>query len=309
MNSGGFRLVAILVFSLLGQCGGKVASNGAIDTGGGDDGTGGRASGSSGASDARSGRSNANSGQAVSSGNSGQAMSSTTGGQGGSGVMAAAVVNSGGSITAGGLVTSSGSMGNGMMLPVVPIDDGWVSIDRNPFGIQGAFYVFDDSLDGGGSTIVRYDDGNPSRYCATGLAGQVRPGADGIPAFDIYWGAAIGFNLFQEEGADTSLPYDAAANGIIGFAFALDGPEVLPPDGELRFNVKVYGDPSVYCARVAGAGISTFLLSDLHQNCWENDLTAPTPDRTRLESLQWQYVTNLSSSYKFDTCIAGLAVF
>ena len=103
----------------------------------------------------------------------------------------------------------------------------------------------------------------------------------------------------------------AGSNGVAGFSFTLGGTNPLPADGgKLRFNIKVFGEETnSYCVEVLASGNNTFMISDLHQSCWEATASSnPTPDATKLEALQWQYVTNVDATYAFDLCITELRV-
>lgn len=234
---------------------------------------------------------------------------------------AAACDDSGSTATTGGATTGTATTGGAtsttgaaVMGQPIPFSMGWADLANNTYGIQGAFYTFGDTADGGGSTIAP-DSGavDFSMYaenvCAAGTAGMVMNGADGMPAFSTYWGAAIGFNLSQEKGVDTALPYNASTNGVVGFAFNVGGTSAIPTGGELRFNVKVNGDTNNYCAKITTPGANSFMLTDLHQSCWDAaSATLPTPDPSKLEALHWQYVTNTMASYTFNLCISDLRV-
>jgi len=227
----------------------------------------------------------------------------------------AACDDSGGDSDTGGntgtMTTGTGTTGGGA-LPGTPIPfmDGWAAFDQNTVGIQGAFYTFGDFTDmpPGTSTIMPADFAMAgAEICASGSAGQVMDGADGLPAYSQYWGAAVGFNLSQEVGVDTPLPYDATANNVVGFAFTIGGTNPTPLEGELRFNVKVNGDTNNYCATIPAAGNNEFMLTELYQSCWDRDTSAPTPDPSKLEALHWQYVTKEELTYTFDICITALS--
>lgn len=209
--------------------------------------------------------------------------------------------------------STSGGSGGGVDNPV-PFENGWAPLDQNSAGIQGAFYVFNDNDDGGGSAITPTtgSDGSFSMagttVCASGTAGQVMNDSAGSPDYSSYWGAAIGLNLSQEVGMDAALPYNASTQGVTGFEFIVGGDNPIPAGGELRFNIKVNGDDNNYCRKINQPGLNTFKLTDMWQSCWENDASAPTPDPSKLEALHWQYVTNTSASYDFHLCIEALGV-
>lgn len=184
----------------------------------------------------------------------------------------------------------------------IPFRDGWAPLEQNQYGIQGAFWV---AADLGGSVAAgSFDDAS----CIRGAVARVTVGPNGNLDFGYYWGAMLGFNLSQGSDSGPARSYDATAHGVIGFGFVVGGNNPVPPGGELRINVKVYGDDSIYCNRVIGNGPTAYTFASIHQNCWEGDSTAPTPDPSRIESLQWQYATNLDRSYDFDLCIEQLWV-
>jgi len=217
------------------------------------------------------------------------------------------------SSSSGGIPTTTTTGGGDLMGEPIPFADGWAALDQNTVGIQGAFYTFKDDEDSDGDGVVGTStispdsfEGTGTQVCATGNAGMVMNGTDGMPAYDDYWGTAIGFNLSQDVGVDTALPYDAAAKGVTGFSFMLAGDNPIPAGGELRFNIKVAGDTNNYCRKVSAAGPVTLKLTDMWQSCWENVATAPTPDPTKLEAIHWQYVTNTTASYDFSLCVTEL---
>jgi len=218
------------------------------------------------------------------------------------------------SVTTGGVTsvggnssTNASTTGGGLSIHPIPFADGWAPLAQNDVGVQGAFYTFGDEVSGGNSRIEVRDAGSPELFCAQGEAALVLSGPDGLPAYSTYWGAAVGFNLAQEPDAQFGGAYDARAKGVIGFSFRLEGENPLPRGGELRFNIKVFNDDNVYCVRVPASGDNRFLITDLRQSCWQSNPMRLPPDPSQLEALQWQYVTNITSSYPFDICITKLA--
>jgi len=198
----------------------------------------------------------------------------------------------------------------------IAFENGWAPLTGNTVGIQGAFYTFKDDEDSDGDGVVGTSQITPDSFatggltiCADGSAGMVQDGTDGMPAYDDFWGTAIGFNLSQDEGVDTALPYDASANGVTGFSFMITdgaGGQAIPTGGELRFNIKVAGDTNNYCRKILAVGASSLKLTDMWQSCWENVATAPTPNPANLEALHWQYVTNTTADYSFSICLTEL---
>jgi len=207
----------------------------------------------------------------------------------------------------------TGTTGSGLMGEPIAFENGWAPASGNTVGIQGSFYTFRDNEDSDGDTIVGASTIDPASFdmagtqvCATGEAGAVGLDTAGMPAYDDYWGAAIGFNLSQVEGEDAALSYNATMNGVTGFSFMIAGDNPLPEGGELRFNIKMAGDTNNYCRKIPAAGPVSFKITDMWQSCWENSATAPTPDPTKLEALHWQYVTKEGLTYPFAICITEL---
>jgi hypothetical protein len=102
----------------------------------------------------------------------------------------------------------------------IPIDaTGWVAAQCNDYGIQGAFYCFDDMINASGCSA-----GEPP-WTASGMC------LNGVTTVDTTfaaWGAGIGFSLNDSgEGADgmasVKRAFDATAVGIIGFSITLSG--------------------------------------------------------------------------------------
>lgn len=254
------------------------------------------------------GRSISGSGSGSNAANSAGDSSATHGAGGSTTTMGANSTGQGGVSTSSVAGTSSTvSTTGGLVASPIPFTDGWALLEDNTLGIQGALYVAADSSDGGNSLI----EGNFAgpQVCASGIAGQVLPGPDGIPLYATYWGALMGFNLVQEVDSDMPLPYDATLHGIVAFGFDVTGFNPLPPGGVLRFNVRVFGDSSIYCTEIWTPGPQMIHMSDVRQNCWEGNPSAPTPDLTRLEALHWQYATNDRFGYGFDLCIENLVAW
>lgn len=208
--------------------------------------------------------------------------------------------------------STSGGMSNYMTVPI-PFENGWAPL--NDVGIQGAFFTYDDNPDGGTSVITPYGGGTDfsmagmNQVCVTGTGAKVELGSDGMPAYGVYWGAGIGFNLSQESGGDP-LSYNATAQTpkVIGFAFDIGGTNPLPSVGsaELRFDVQVAGDTTSYCWPITATGTNEFLFTDIHKECWNKSTTEPTPDPANLQAIRWQYATTDAGSYEFDLCVSNI---
>ena len=161
----------------------------------------------------------------------------------------------------------------------------------------GYFYTY---VDDGYSSIAPsvYGPSTTGSVCAQGSAAQVLD-----EQYDVYWGAGVGVALNAEiDGVST--PYDAASEGVTGFAFNLTG---APVNGAIRFDVHVQGQDTIYCTPAfvyVQEGYNEVLLADLVDNCWEPGSTNPDP--SQLANLQWQVVTNTASAFDYDFCISDL---
>lgn len=93
-------------------------------------------------------------------------------------------------------------------------ENGWVPTECNNFGINGAWYCYDDGINPSGCVAeeVPFDAANAG-MC---LAGNTTEDPD----FKA-WGAGIGFSLNVVDEVKT--PWDATANGVIGFKIKIEG--------------------------------------------------------------------------------------
>jgi hypothetical protein len=189
------------------------------------------------------------------------------------------------------------------------------SLGQDGGGIQGAFYILEDSVkdeaplnDGLMHSDFDADTGTnkdvePSQFdegtvkpCITGTTALAKDGK-----FDLYWGGGIGLNL-NETGGESSVkkPFNAEAAAINGFEFILSGDTGA---AEVRLKASVQDDPSTtdvneeietnYCVSIRaklGKGVIRVGLEELVEHCWASG-GAPV-DPTRLMALQWLVVTH-----------------
>lgn len=186
--------------------------------------------------------------------------------------------NTGTGMQAGGGAASSGTTGTGTGTtdpatsggPVscsntdtstIPIDEtGWVARECNDYGIQGAFYCFDDGI-------------NPS-----GCVADTPPwGGDGMCLMgnttedDTFaaWGAGIGFSL-NDLGEDMGKQaFDASAAGIVGFSVSITGDTGGLPV-RIGFTASESSDGVAPFVEVPGAGNYDVMLADaLVPEAWD----------------------------------------
>jgi hypothetical protein len=211
---------------------------------------------------------------------------------------------------------SGGSGGGGQLPEGVPLTmmDGWVDGAGNTVGIQGAVFSFADDTSAMGLT----ESMTGTKACIAGTAARVdlncTPVAPATDCYGTYWGAAIGLNLNQPideatgMGVDPSLPYDATANGVTGFAFNIT-PGItgdVVPTG-MRF--KVENATTEFCtpaAKTIKKGANVYMFEDLVSECWETT-AASNPSavaaKSALIKIAWHVVTNDGGSVPFDFCV------
>ncbi|HYQ46924.1 MAG TPA: hypothetical protein VER11_33365 [Polyangiaceae bacterium] len=251
---------------------------------------------------------------AAGSGNTGSGTAGAATGTGGASTgTAGAGPGTAGSSTGGGSTMMEG-------VPITP-NMGWVAVDSNVLGIQGAAFSFADATSKMGMTdnLMTATDG---KSCIVGTAAKVDMASDKCvnktfdpPATDCYgqyWGAAFGINLNQtiDPGTmmgGTAMPFDASL--IKGFYFEIDG-NTVPGPTALRFKVddgtKEYCNPSMVKVKV---GPNTVLFSDLTTECWmPTDMSSKVTDdvKKKVVKIAWQVVTNASSTVPFDFCISNV---
>lgn len=242
--------------------------------------------------------------------------------------------STGGTTGAGGTATG-GTTGAGGGGNSISINGAWVPMDGNTVGIQGAFFILEDSVKDGAAvedSLTHTDftaDSDPveeagvskfgpmtDKPCISGTAAQVTT-VDGMecnPAgsdcdWDDLWGGGIGLSL-NETGGDDSVksPFDADAAGISGFQFTVSGDAA---GATIRFKATdVPNDGEDFCAKIVlGQENQQVTFDQLKHMCWGADGTK-TLDTTQLMQLQWQIVTDASGSYPVTNfCIENLAWF
>ncbi len=115
------------------------------------------------------------------------------------------------------------------MSTYLSVSEGWVAGDSNGYGIQGAFFTYQDGT--GRTTIMNDAAESPSGYCVSGTSAEVLD-----ENFSGTWGAVAALNLSQEVGSTTAASYDAALRGVVGIGFDIVG----DTGGALRFVVKQF---------------------------------------------------------------------
>jgi len=277
-------------------------------------------------------------------------VSGGTTGAGGSGT-GGVVTTTGGTTGVGGTSTggagtggsgATGAGGGGAVSSTFFAGEGtWVAMEGNSKGIQGAFFILEDSIkndepvvddlthsdvhaDTGGTDVdgfSKFDD-TTEKPCISGTVTQVtdETGAMDCNASDpedtpgacqwgAQWGAGIGLNL-NETGGEESVKstWDALANGVAGFKFTASG---MAPGATLRVKIKNAGSDEDFCSEfqiVPGTEVEV-AWADFEHMCWGSDGTM-SPVLTAIESLQWQIVSSASEGYDVTNfCIETVSWF
>ncbi len=239
-------------------------------------------------------------------GTSTESGDSTSGGEGGAGT------TSGGDSDGGEGGRSGGSGGSGANdetdTAAVFTGSGIAVVDEgNDYGINGAFYVRQDSYDDG---ILRTDDLTHTEVTPVEFGkGDDKPCINGTVArvpdghYSAVWGTLIGLELNQGEG------FDAAAQKIQGFSFDLSG---SIGDADLRFEVKVKNSGAHFCSMLehedSQTGHFEIKFDDLVQDCFSYEGNASF-DPSQIEAIEWIAMADADSSHPVDQfCVEKIEI-
>ena len=209
----------------------------------------------------------------------------------------------------------AGSGGSAMLPPGVPLTptDGWVAVDSNELGVQGAIFAYGDDTSKAGPPAMT-ENFMGTNACITGTAARVdmacTPVAPATDCYGTYWGAAIGLNMNQPidpgtmMGVDPPLAFDGSA--LTGFAFEITGAGVPT---SLRFKVESPGAIE-YCTppatKMITTGANTVLFSDLRTECWTTGGNPGDMGKASIQKIAWQVVTNDKATVPFDFCVSNI---
>jgi len=214
----------------------------------------------------------------------------------------------------------------------------WVDGAANTKGIQGAFFVLEDSMKDGEPVVedppLTHTDLTPDDFadattlCVTGTVAAVTTvdgmecdaaDAEDLPTgcqWSAIWGGGIGLNLnetgdtLDEEGnvveESVQTAWDGMASGATGFAFTVSGSF----DGTMRFKGKMEGSDDDFCTEIE-MGANMIDMSQWAYSCWDESLAADkTIDLTKMWQIQWQLVTKQNTTYEnVQFCLDSLSVY
>lgn len=185
-------------------------------------------------------------------------------------------------------------------MTTLPIDEtGWVARGCNAYGIQGAWYCYDDGVNPSGCTA------NTPPY----VAGEGMCLTGSTTAGDGSWGAGIGLALNDSGmmGATASVksPYDAVTNGITGFQVVLTGDSGGLP---IRVNFTNVANPSGVSPfrQVPGVGSFDVSIADaVVPSAWEVDNAGETANAGAVYDVQVQ-VAGGDLAANYHVCIESI---
>lgn len=198
------------------------------------------------------------------------------------------------------------------------VDDGasaWVGQCTNRFGLQGAWFSYDDNNDGGNSEITMdYSQAPAGKICASGTGGLVW-----YEDYAKYWGAGFGMNLCTTGPEDARVEetlggcslFDPRTK-IIGFRITVDGDEIPagPAGADPQFRVQFAEDgrtESTYII-VPSAGTADYYFDDalVHYAVNRGDSDVPGINADMVKALQFQISTVVEVDTPFSVCVSDI---
>jgi hypothetical protein len=204
-------------------------------------------------------------------------------------------------------------------------DMGWIDGMANTYGIQGPWYSYndcDDAMPVGlpctqPDTGMMGPDGKPGwsataeKVCTKGVAPLVTE-YQGMPAYSLQWGAGIAFDLNSTGGENAvKNDYDAAGEGITGFAFDIISNTTPPTPTQVRVNykTKMTGDNSHFVPIPLSKANAEVRFADAMQGSWVMGAdVVPNVPANALESIQFQIATDDVAAKPFDFCVSNMRV-
>jgi hypothetical protein len=203
----------------------------------------------------------------------------------------------------------------------------WIDSADNNRGIQGSFFVLEDSMKDGDpvpADDLWHTDLSPDAFdedtaapCVSGVIGAVTDidGEECDPRdqggteceWSAVWGGGIGVNLNETGGEDSDVDtWSATAAGVEGFSFQTSG---SLSGAVLRFKAKMAGSDEDFCKDITVGDVSVD-LSELRHNCFAGGVATQALDLTKLEQLNWQIVSDANTSFTVtDFCVDGLEAY
>lgn len=252
---------------------------------------------------------------------SGSGGDESGGGSGGSGATGSGGKSSGGSSSGG---SSNPGSGGSASTGVLIFDGTGVGAGSEDHGIDGGFYILEDSVKEGvlvEDTLLHTDfdavdsDHEPSDFsessapCITGTLAMVTDElgdscerTSDYCAWGDLWGGGIGLSLKIED--EVAVAWDATAAGVKGFRFQVSGSVGSVP---VRFMVEDTAGNQFCVNKVAVGSAVSVPFTTLKHNCWDPGNVAFDP--SKIKSISWQFVPDASKPYPIsEFCVDNVYV-
>jgi hypothetical protein len=222
--------------------------------------------------------------------------------------------------------------GSGTNVQLVADKGGFIAADTNSLGVQGAWYVYADSLGSNGmppgacqsvgmhtdaecskvtkpapvSPFAPSDETPAQKLCTAGTVEAVL-NLNGSPDYSNMWGAGIGLD-FNNAGGN-KLPFDATAAGVKGVSFKIDvapvvGMRVEFPDAVTNNKSAAYWEATTsYGPSPVMAGVNTILWDKVKS---PSVVDVPPLDPSKLMGIQFHVVSGTAGAYEF--CISEMTL-
>jgi hypothetical protein len=172
-------------------------------------------------------------------------------------------------------------------------ENGWVPAECNNFGINGAWYCYDDGVNPSGCTA----DTPPYDAAQTGMCLKGNTTVDEEFAA---WGAGIGFSLNTVD--DEKQPWDATANHVLGFKIKIVG-EVNDLPLRISFKNEASEDETPPQFQLPGPGDYMVLFDDAAVPDWADESIAGNPvDPSAIYDVQIQ-VAGGETAADYEFCV------
>jgi hypothetical protein len=169
-------------------------------------------------------------------------------------------------------------------------EKGWVPTECNNFGINGAWYCYDDGVNPSGCT-----EGTPPFDAAQ--AGMCLKGNTTEDPDFAAWGAGIGFSLNTVD--DVKMPWDAATNHVLGFKVTIVG-EVNDLPLRIAFKNQAEESETPPQFQLPGPGEYMILFDDAVVPEWAEEGAGDPVDTSGIYDVQIQVAGGeMAADYEF----------
>jgi hypothetical protein len=182
---------------------------------------------------------------------------------------------------------------------IAPDATGYVAPTSDSVGLNGSWFVYSDCTDLNGVNCSTVTTPPMSSFPNTGGSMCTSGTTNANPSA---WGAGIALELNDDGANHHQSPWDATAQGVLGFCFQLTG-SAIPPGLRLAFTTTTSGDDAPFEA-IAGAGSHTVLFTQTGPGSWFKN-TSPL-DTHNLVLMQFQIPSVSGQAVPWDFCVAGM---